>query len=212
MSKHESLAAALAAFQAELPSIAKDNVAQVRSDKGNYSYKYADLSDITPVILPKLAEQGLSWVTRPTMENGAFILAYALMHESGNGSIEGIYPLPAPSIPAQQLGSAITYARRYVLCAVTGIAPGGDDDDAANAPAAPSAPPVQVPVWPKLIADAATVAELTALYNRANTERWASEEFVKMLTTRRQEIEAPRDETAVTDAARAAFESETAAP
>lgn len=128
--QHDSLAAALAAFQAEVPTVRKTSTAQVRSEKGNYSYDYADLSDVTEKAMPLLGRHGLSFTSRPTIVEGVgFVLAYELRHES-NQADAGIYPLPNPNTPAQQMGSAITYARRYVLCAVTGIAPGGDDDDA----------------------------------------------------------------------------------
>lgn len=130
--EHPSLAAALAAFQAALPKVGKDNTAKVASDKGSYTYRYADLSEISPVVLPLLAAQGLSWSTRPTLRDGRFVLLYALRHTSGEAD-EGEYPLPEPRSSPQVLGSAITYARRYALCAVTGVAPGDDDDDAAAA-------------------------------------------------------------------------------
>jgi hypothetical protein len=127
----ESLAAALAAFQAELPRIGKDNTAQVKSDKGSYSYRYADLTEVSAVILPLLARYGMAWMTLPTLnEAGAFVLRYTLSHISGD-KYSGDYPLPSSSGSPQMLGSAITYARRYALCAATGVAPGGDDDDAA---------------------------------------------------------------------------------
>ena len=128
--KHESLAAALAAFQASLPHIGKGNTAEVRSDKGNYSYKYADLSDVSAVVLPLLARHGLSFSCKPTLtDDGRFVLAYLLRHESG-GDDAGIYPLPTSGSP-QAIGSAISYARRYVLSAITGVAPDEDDDGAA---------------------------------------------------------------------------------
>lgn len=145
---HASLDAALAAFQAEVPIVRKGNEADVRSNKGNYKYAYADLSDVTAAALPLLGKHGLAFTSSPTVVDGAgFMLRYELRHETG-GSIEGMYPLPDPErTPAQQLGSALTYARRYVLCAVTGVAPGGDDDDAhavtAAAPDRPAAPRAQ---------------------------------------------------------------------
>lgn len=158
--EHASLSHALAAFQREVPTIRKGQTAKVTARDGgsSYSYDYADLSDVTEKALPLLGKHGLAFVTRPTMGEGqAFALAYELRHESGE-SIEGVYPLPNANMPAQTMGGAITYARRYVLCAVTGIAPGGDDDDAgalaqhqygdrpasrpaASRPAAPAAPP-----------------------------------------------------------------------
>jgi ERF superfamily len=134
--QHQSLRAALVAFQAELPKIAKLNEAEVRPKEGrSYTYTYADLADVSEVVLPKLAEHGLSFSAAPTLYEGNFVLAYRLLHVSDpDDVIAGFYPLPSPNAPPQALGSAITYARRYALLAVTGVAPGGDDDDAASAP------------------------------------------------------------------------------
>jgi hypothetical protein len=127
----KSLFAALAVLQADLPKIAKGETAQVKSDKGNYSYKYADLADVSQHILPRLSAVGLAFTSRPTLIDGQFVLAYSLTHLSGERE-DGVYPLPSTGSP-QQIGSAITYARRYSLCAVTGAAPDSDDDDAAGA-------------------------------------------------------------------------------
>lgn len=133
-----SLAKALAQVQAAIPCVAKDNVGVVKSDKANYKYNYADLSDVTAAILPLLGRNGLAWTTLPMLTTeGRFVLRYTLMHSSGE-SVSGDYPLPDPSrATPQQIGSALTYGRRYSLCAVTGVAPGGDDDDAAAAQPAP---------------------------------------------------------------------------
>jgi hypothetical protein len=105
----------------------------VTSDKAKYTYKYADLADISPEVLPLLAKHGLAWTCKPTMVGGRFVLLYTLAHSSGQTD-SGEWPLvdPARNTP-QQLGSAVTYGRRYCLCAVTGIAPGKDDDDAKAA-------------------------------------------------------------------------------
>lgn len=127
--QHENLAAALAAFQAEVPNVRKGQTAKVASQKGSYSYDYADLSDVTEATLPLLGKHGLSFSAMPTQDEHGFFLDYALTHEAGE-RIAGKYPLPPASTPPQQLGSAITYARRYILTAITGVAPGGDDDDA----------------------------------------------------------------------------------
>jgi hypothetical protein len=63
--------------------------------------------------------------------DGKLVLIYELLHVSGQ-SREGVYPLPERGTP-QEIGGAITYARRYCLCAVTGVAPDDDDNDAALA-------------------------------------------------------------------------------
>lgn len=194
--QHENLAAALAAVQTEIPSVAKGNTAQVASTKGSYSYRYADLAEITPLILPLLGKNGLAFSAQPTMVGDAFVLHYTLAHESSE-AIEGIYPLPDPThARPQEIGSAITYARRYALCAVTGVAPGGDDDDAASANASPAASrkprqskpaepvqrPIEVPAvasmnWAADILDADTVDQLRVVHGRADEARELGMQF-----------------------------------
>lgn len=121
--KHESLAAALAAFQAALPSVTKNRAGQARGART----RYADLAEVSSEVLPLLGAHGLSFSARPTLlDDGRFVLAYALRHETG-GEDTGMYPLPQNAGP-QDLGSALTYARRYTLMAVTGVAPDDDDD------------------------------------------------------------------------------------
>jgi hypothetical protein len=128
-----ALNAALAAVQRDLPRIDKGKTAEVPTKAGGkYTYTYADLADVSAQILPLLGQHGLSFTTWPTLTGNRFVLRYELLHESGE-SKGGEYPLPADA-GAQALGSAITYARRYCLCAVTGVAP-DDDDDAAAADA-----------------------------------------------------------------------------
>ena len=129
-----SLAAALAIVQATIPQVVKGEEGEVKKDGTlQYKYSYADLGAVTRAILPRLGAVGLSWTTMPTLVDGKFVLVYKLMHASGE-TLEGMYPLPAGATP-QATGSAITYARRYCLCSVTGVAP-SDDDDAAEAQAA----------------------------------------------------------------------------
>jgi hypothetical protein len=128
------LSKALASVQENLPAITKGETAEVKNkDTGKlqYTYQYADLADVSEAILPLLGKNGLAFTAWPTLDDGRFVLAYALIHESGEERT-GVYPLPSSGTP-QQVGSAITYARRYCLCAVTGVAPGGEDNDAADA-------------------------------------------------------------------------------
>lgn len=128
-----AFATALAEFQSAIPSVRKAQTAQVKSDKGNYSYGYADLTDITEAAAPLLAKAGLSFTAAPTLTEAGFVLRYSLLHVAGHRE-GGDFPLPDPARSSpQQIGSWLTYARRYCLCAVTGIAPGGDDDDGAKA-------------------------------------------------------------------------------
>lgn len=138
----KTLSEALVALQAHLPRVAKDQEARVTSQRTGktHSYKYADLADVSEAILPLLAQHGLSFTAAPTIieDSARFVLDYSLRHVSGEQT-GGLYPLPASGSP-QEIGSAITYARRYALCAVTGLAPGGDDDDAQAAERADGLP------------------------------------------------------------------------
>ena len=128
-----TLAEALLAVQARLPRITKDSEAQV----GTRTYPYANLATIHDAVMPLLGELGLYWVTCPTLlterqgdtsHPGPFVLRYELRHALTDSVVRGDYPLPESGTP-QQIGSAITYARRYCLTAVLGIAPVEDDDD-----------------------------------------------------------------------------------
>jgi hypothetical protein len=131
-----TLAEALAMLQADMPTVGKDNTAKVKSERTGqqYTYNYADLADCSRAILPKLGALGLSFTAAPSMTENGFGLSYTLLHAGSAESFGGFYPLPDPNrAKPQEMGSAITYARRYSLCAVTGLAPDNDDDDAAAA-------------------------------------------------------------------------------
>jgi hypothetical protein len=116
------LAEALAAAQAEFPTVPKTHTAQVKSDKGSYSYTYAGLADVTEAAMPILAKHGLSFTALP----GGGQLTGMLLHSSGQ-SLAGSLPISGNT--PQALGSSITYARRYLLGCMTGLVTDDDDDD-----------------------------------------------------------------------------------
>lgn len=134
----KAFAEALAELQLKLPVIRKAETGKVEGQNKegkhfSYEYKYADLAGISAAIMPLMGELGLSFMARPVFvgEPLRFALVCTLMHVSGE-SMEAQYPLPQQGTP-QQIGSAITYGRRYCLCAMTGVAPEDDDDDARAA-------------------------------------------------------------------------------
>lgn len=130
-----AFAAALAQFQAKVPHIGKDQ----KANAGTYTYSYADLSDITHAALPLLAEHGFAWTAKTMVAPAGFMLLSSLKHSDGwTETCE--WPLPDPvRSSAQQVGSALTYGRRYTFTALTGVAPGGEDDDAQAAAYRPAA-------------------------------------------------------------------------
>jgi hypothetical protein len=131
-----SLAAALVALQGELPTVHKGKTAKVPTKNGGqYSYSYADLADVTAAVVPLLVKHGLSFTCLPRRcEDGVYELVGVLMHEGGD-SIDGALPIRGGD--PQAIGSAITYARRYLLGCLTGVVT-DDDDDAAVASASAS--------------------------------------------------------------------------
>jgi len=94
---------------------------------GNQKTKYADLVEVNKVVLARLNQLGVIWKCLPTMAGERFVLRYTLTHVPSGEFQTGDYPLNLSD--PQKMGSAITYARRYALLAVTGIAAEDEDDD-----------------------------------------------------------------------------------
>jgi hypothetical protein len=126
MAVPQTLDEALAVFQANPPSLVKDKKGQV----GNQKTKYADLVQVNAVVLSELNKLGVIYKTKPTLraEEPRFVLAYELRHVASGTAETGEYPLKLSENP-MQMGSAITYARRYILLALTGVAAEDEDDD-----------------------------------------------------------------------------------
>jgi hypothetical protein len=123
-----TLAAALAELQTQLPKIGKTAEAQYG--------KYADLADVNHAILPLMGALGLSFSAKLTTRKGQFGLRYKFRLAGSDETDKGFIPLTATT--PQQVGSATTYFRRYVLGAWTGAAPVGEDDDGQAAGPVPS--------------------------------------------------------------------------
>lgn len=183
------IGAALAAFQADLPKVGKHGL------NPHFKSKYATLEDITAAVLPALAKHGLSWVAAPSMTEHGFALVCTLWHKDG-GEVHGMWPL-ASSGNAQQRGSELTYARRYMLTSMTGVAPDEDDDGnaavtARQAPAgqpAKQAPPAPPSNWREVIAGTETVEALGTLMQQAQQAGWLTDEITAALNARKAEVE-----------------------
>jgi hypothetical protein len=174
MNRSESitnLAAALSKAQAIMTGALKD------SENPHFRSKYADLSAVWEACREPLCRNGLSVVQLPAVSNQATVTVETiLLHESGEyigGSIE----VPVSKADAQGVGSAITYARRYSLAAVVGIAPEDDDGEGAvgrTAQKTTAKPPQDArksPVKPEPAAGQATTPpEKTAPQNNKRDE------------------------------------------
>lgn len=126
--QHVKLAAALAKVQAELPKLERDRTVEVTQKNGQtYSYSYVTLANLSDAILPLLARNGLSFVAMPGAgSDGKMCVRYHLLHESGE-QLSGEFPISGEG-GIQMIGGRITYARRYCLAAVVGVAADEDDE------------------------------------------------------------------------------------
>ena len=120
----QKIVEALVAAHGELRNIAKSKV------NPHFKNRYAPLEDALDDIRPILAKHKMVIVQATAVEDGMTVLHTRLMHTSGEW-IGGVYPVaPIAGPTPQQLGSAVSYARRYALLALLSIS--GDDDDDGN--------------------------------------------------------------------------------
>ena len=101
------------------------------SQNPHFRNQYASLAAVRDAVIPVLAAEGIAVTQLPTTpEAGWITLTTCLWHESGQ-YLWSSMRLKAPKDDNQGLGSALTYARRYSLQAICGVA--GDEDDDAEA-------------------------------------------------------------------------------
>ena len=123
------LTTALAKAQAAFPKVLKDRTAKIASTKGEYSYKYADLASLLDAVRKPLSDNGLALVQPIEITERGMVLHTMLLHSSG-AHLDSYYPLATHDRP-QEMGSEITYSRRYTAGSILGIASEEDDDGAA---------------------------------------------------------------------------------
>jgi hypothetical protein len=122
-----AIADALAGAQGEIEGARKDSL------NPHFRSKYADLASIWDACRSPLAKHKLSVVqTFEPSEKEEVRVVTRLLHASGEW-LEGTICIPVTKADAQGVGSAATYARRYSLAAIVGIAPEDDDGNAASA-------------------------------------------------------------------------------
>jgi hypothetical protein len=98
-----------------------------------FKSSYADLAHVVEGVVPALNAAGVGVLQFPGFDGDLVSLTTTLLHESGASVTSTLHLRPSKSDP-QGVGSAITYARRYALLAMTGAAPEDDDGNAASGP------------------------------------------------------------------------------
>lgn len=135
---------ALLKVQGELKPIARN------SDNPFHKSRYADLAAVSTAVLPLLTKHGILVVQTPGTviagDHPAVVINTQLIHAESGTKLFGDLEMPLVSRKAQEVGSAITYARRYALMAMVGAVAEGEDDDGNEASkGAPAAAPVRKP-------------------------------------------------------------------
>lgn len=128
---------ALASFQSQCPVIKKKRKADVG---GKFSFQYAGFDDIDRVVRPILAECGLSVTFKAQDDAGngngnarRLKVTCQVRHGSHTEETTVNIPIPAMSVnDTQQYGAAVSYAKRFSLCAALNIVVSDEDDDAAK--------------------------------------------------------------------------------
>lgn len=129
-SEQDQLITALSLAQAKMQN------ATLNKTNPHFKNRYADLAAIRDAVIPALTANGLAVIQFTSVDaEGRMLLHTRLAHKSGQ-FIESTYPIPMALDRPQAMGSALTYARRYSLSAICGIAAEEDDDanEAAKAP------------------------------------------------------------------------------
>lgn len=132
------------------------------AENGHFHNKYATLDVICDEVRESCKKHGIAIMQTPTTiladcadgTKSAFVLR-AVAIADGEEKTLGDYPINPTKNDPQGIGSAITYARRYQLCSILGIA--AEDDDDGNAASAKQESAKQI-LPPKPVAPAKTDA------------------------------------------------------
>lgn len=183
MNKSETiieLSKALARFQGE--------VGNPKNTATNpfFKSKYAPLEEVLNTVRPILAKNGLSIIQAPSSEGEYISITTTLIHESGEWIEFAPLNLKTDKNTAQGAGSAITYARRYAISAILGIA--SEEDDDGNI-AEPKVAPKTKPATPskannsKPISNLASEKQLGFIYKLVKDKEYGAESISKYIKT-----------------------------
>lgn len=166
------IAAALCGAQSEIQNPTKN--------KQNPHLKnwYADITAVLGAVLPVFTKHKLAVTQLPCELDGEPALLTLVLHDSGEW-LETVTKIRPVKTDPQSIGSAQSYARRYALQSVAGVAADDDDDgNAGSRPAAGNHAP-QHHAQPRSVADrcldaiakAANRDALTAIYRQYEADR-----------------------------------------
>ncbi len=192
---NNALFEALSKAQGEIKPPLKNRTVDFTDKNGRrVFYKYADLADVMEALRIPFSKNGLAITHKlhfSEFENG---MTTALIHSTGQRETT-FYPLPDPlSMRPQEFGSLLTFARRYSVSLIAGIASEEDDDGqiAAQVPAVrPKTPPRKFDS-PTEAKERLSEAQLKRLFAISNEKEWTHDQ-VKFYMSARWELESTKD-------------------
>lgn len=140
----KELAEALSKFQGQIVSVKQDSL------NPHYKSKYADLENIWTGIRQPLSDNGLSVLQDATTTDVGVEIKTVILHSTGQWIQFGPLAIPVGRKDAHGVGSAITYGKRYAICAALGIVSGDEDDDGNKAQQNAPKPPIKKVETPKV--------------------------------------------------------------
>ena len=135
------IAGALAKAQLELKNPEKTLSGAIQTQSGQRSFRYASLAAGLDLVRKSLGEHEIAVMQTTAVDRGQILLTTLLVHASGEW-VSSLWPVCSIAEASPRIkGAALTYARRYALFALVGIA-GEDDLDAPDLDV-PTEPPSQ---------------------------------------------------------------------
>lgn len=140
MTEHKNIYGALCAAQAEFGKVQKG------STNPAFKSRYADLADVAGVVIPTLSAHGVAVFHYIVNDGDVTAMRTEFVHAASESRIACDVPLIVNKNDMQGFKSATTYAKRIGLESLSGVAPEGDDGNAAaKAPPAPRQKPTEPP-------------------------------------------------------------------
>ena len=131
-----SIQAKLLEFQSKVDAVKKD------AKNPFFKSNYVDINGIIKAITPTLKECGISYSQSPDILDGVDVLVTEIYDaEKPESRIRSVMRLIMTKQDMQQLGSAVTYARRYQLVSLLGLEAEDDDGNHASGKVGASSKP-----------------------------------------------------------------------
>jgi ERF superfamily len=140
------IVSAVSKAQVAFTAIERNHKAEIQTRGGSsFGFAFEDMAAILEAIRPALEANGLAVMQFPVNRQGGILLITMLAHQSGQW-FRSQLAMPCNVNDSHAVGSAISYARRYSVKPILGLAPApGEDDDAEAARASMYAGPPQGP-------------------------------------------------------------------